>query len=186
MALLIFLLIVFEFIIAILYTQVDGQESNSVKLDTNFTSIHIGKNPNGIAVDPTNHMVYVTRNDTNKISVIDENTNKVIENNISSVGSGFYGIAINPNNHKIYVTNFNNNSIWIGNASGPFTEMHLERTITKPNGIAVDPNSSKIYVTSNDSNVISVIDEKTNKVIENISTIDIPTAIAVDSNNSTV
>ena len=52
---------------------IDGK-TNSV---TN--TIHVGKNPNGVAVNPNTNMVYVANYDDNTTSVIDGKTNSVVK-----------------------------------------------------------------------------------------------------------
>jgi len=122
-------------------------------------TVPIGKNPDGVAVDPGTHAVYVANAFDNTVSVIDASTRTVT----ATVPAGKYpqGVAVDPGTHTVYVTNLvgANNTVSVIDGS--------TRTVTatvpvgrNPNGVAVDPGSHTVYVTNYQSNSVSVIEHR--------------------------
>jgi YVTN family beta-propeller protein len=106
----IFGLVVMEFVLIILYTPVYGQQSKLNSVDQSINSIPVDKNPQGIAIDPNTHKVYVTNTFPNTVSVINREEGKVVEN-ITGLGGLPSGIAIDPNTHTAYVANSDSNTL---------------------------------------------------------------------------
>jgi len=103
-------LIVLEFVLIMLQSQVYGQLSKLYNLDLDMNLIQVGKTPVGIAVDPNTNRIYVSNSHNNTVSVIDGATNRVIGDPIP-VGEGPRGIAVDPNTHLVYVTNPGSNTV---------------------------------------------------------------------------
>ena len=103
-------LIVLEFVLIMLQSQVYGQLSKLYNLDLDMNLIQVGKTPVGIAVDPNTNRIYVSNSNNNTVSVIDGATNRVIGDPIP-VGEGPRGIAVDPNTHLVYVTNPGSNTV---------------------------------------------------------------------------
>lgn len=88
-----------------------------------ITTISVGNNPNGMALDPTNNRLYVSNTDDNTISVIDTLTLEeltrisVDQDNISSNFSRDldqpFGLALGTFNGTtfLFITGFNSNSV---------------------------------------------------------------------------
>ena len=72
-------------------------------------AVPVGKHPNGVAVDPGTHTVYVTNFDDNTVSVIDASTRTVTAT--VPVGKKPGGVAVDPGTHTVYVTNFDDNTV---------------------------------------------------------------------------
>ena len=72
-------------------------------------AIPVGGEPLGVAVDPGTHSVFVTNEDDNTVSVIDETSNTVTHT--ISVGQRPYGVAVDPGTHTVYVTNGNSGTV---------------------------------------------------------------------------
>ena len=74
-------------------------------------TVPIGKNPDGVAVDPGTHTVYVTNlvGANNTVSVIDGSTRTVTAT--VPVGRNPNGVAVDPGSHTVYVTNYQSNSV---------------------------------------------------------------------------
>src|SRR5205823_4460329 len=94
---------------------VTNQGSNSVTvIDTTTNAvlggpIAVGSEPNGVAVDPTNHRAYVANNGSNTVMVIDTTTNTVVGAPIPAGASPGY-VGVDPTVHRAYVSNqFGNN-----------------------------------------------------------------------------
>src|SRR3954454_379185 len=75
--LMIFGVMIFEFILIISYTKVYGQQSDLNNINQS-DSIPVGKGPSGLAIDPDTHKVYVANYDSNTVSVIDGTTNNLL------------------------------------------------------------------------------------------------------------
>jgi YVTN family beta-propeller protein len=73
-----------------------------------IATIPVGKSPWGVAINPTNNLVYVTNGGSNTVSVIDDTATVVAT---IPVGDGPYGVAINPTNGLVYVTNVSSNTV---------------------------------------------------------------------------
>ncbi|HEX5185653.1 MAG TPA: tetratricopeptide repeat protein, partial [Nitrososphaeraceae archaeon] len=73
--------------------------------------IHLSdfSSPVGLDIDINNNMIYVVQRDLSTVSVIDGNTNKII--NEISVGGKPTDIAYNPNNNTMYVTNMESDTV---------------------------------------------------------------------------
>src|SRR5919206_244348 len=70
-----------------------------------IATIPVDVSPIGVAINPTNGLVYVTNFGSNIVSVINSATNTVVAT--IPVGGGPYGVATNPTNGLVYVTNGN-------------------------------------------------------------------------------
>ena len=66
-------------------------------------TVPVGKDPDGVAVDPGTHTVYVTNFGDDTVSVIDGSTRTVTAT--VPVGKDPVGVAVDPGTHTVYVTN---------------------------------------------------------------------------------
>src|SRR5665647_2003655 len=99
------------------------------------STITVGSNPYGVAVDATTNTVYVTNSGGDSVSVINGATGVVTDT--ITVGAGPFGVAVGATTNTIYVTNqFGNSVSVINGATGLVTS-----TITvgrNPRGVAVN------------------------------------------------
>lgn len=79
--------------------------------------ISVGLHPNAIAINPKNGNIYVSDSDSDQISVIDSNSDKV-KNTISlapykhaKTGSQPDALAVSPDGQTLYVANAGNNDV---------------------------------------------------------------------------
>jgi YVTN family beta-propeller protein len=72
-------------------------------------TVPASKGPEGVAVDPGSHTVYVTNLGHNSVSVIDASTRTVTST--VSVGKMAKEVAVDPGTHAVYVTNSDDNSV---------------------------------------------------------------------------
>jgi YVTN family beta-propeller protein len=79
-------------------------------------TIAVGNLPSGVAVDPTTGNVYVTNNEDDTVSVIDEATDTVT----TTVGAGGFpdAVAVDPTTHTAYVTNETDDTVSVISADG--------------------------------------------------------------------
>src|ERR1035437_3669488 len=114
------------------------------------STITVGANPDGVAVDATTHTVYVTNQSDNSVSVI----NGGAVTSTIPVGANPVGVAVDATTHTVYVTNWNGNSVSVINGGA------VTSTITvgaNPYGVAVDATTHTVYVTNQSGNSVSVI-----------------------------
>jgi DNA-binding beta-propeller fold protein YncE len=114
-----------------------------------------------IAVDPSNHNVYVANDGTfpATVSVIDESgdaTTNTVTATIPLAGSGsIYNMAVDPSNHNVYVTritkryNDDPKEVSVIDESGDAATNSVTATIVVGQdlqGVAVDPSNHNVYV----------------------------------------
>ena len=148
-------------------------------------TVPIGKNPDGVAVDPGTHAVYVANAFDNTVSVIDASTRTVTAT--VPVGYDPVGVAVDPGTHTVYVTNLDGDTVSVIDGS--------TRTVTAtvpagkyPQGVAVDPGTHTVYVTNlvGANNTVSVIDGSTRTVTATVPVGRNPNGVAVDPGSHTV
>ncbi len=155
-------LIVLEFVLIMLQSQVYGQLSKLYNLDLDMNLIQVGKTPVGIAVDPNTNRIYVSNYFSNVVFLMDPFITDIKPVPIK-VGERPTEIAVDPNTNRIYVSNSHNNTVSVIDGA---TNRVIGDPIPVgegPRGIAVDPNTHLVYVTNPGSNTVSVIDGATNK-----------------------
>jgi YVTN family beta-propeller protein len=110
--------------------------------------------PNGLAVDPRNHLVYVTSRDNNRLFVVDGVSLKVVGN--VGVGTLPFGVAVNTATNRVYVANWGTGDITVLDAA---TRAFL-RSITvgsSPTFVGINPQTNRIYTVRYGGNNLVVI-----------------------------
>jgi YVTN family beta-propeller protein len=74
-------------------------------------TIHVGKGPQGVAVDGAAHIAYVTNGSDGTVSVIDTRTNTVTAT--ITVGSSPSDVVVDESTHTAYVVNFGDGTMSI-------------------------------------------------------------------------
>jgi YVTN family beta-propeller protein len=169
-------------------------------------TIKVGSAPDGVAVDPSTHTVYVI-NQSHYLSVIDESgdartgtvtATTVIPYHENSPGDYPGAVAVDPSTHTVYVTT--DDTVLAIDESGDARSGTITATIPVGNNLywlAVDPSTHAVYVTdaddhvgSNIENTLSVIDEsgdaRSGTVTATIPVGAYPAAVAVDPTTHTV
>lgn len=131
----------------------------TVKADSVIGAIPVGNGPMGIAYDSANGNVYVANFYSNTISVVDGNTNNVIDTIPLYYGGAINpsGIVYNPADNHLYVTNYYN---------------------TGNSGVTIGGSA-----TTTIGGIVSVIDGNTNNVIANMVVGNAPQDVAFNSAN---
>ena len=107
---------------------------------------------------------YVTNLDSNNVTVINTNINKVFGVPIA-VGSSPIAIALNPSGSRAYVANQGSNNVTVIDTASNTVVGAPIAVGTGPIGIAVNPSGSRIYVANSNSNDVTVIDTASNTVV---------------------
>ncbi len=125
-----------------------------------LTTVRVGSQPIGVAVNPSTNRIYVANNGSSNVSVIDGTTNIVITT--IPVGSQPIGVAVNPSTNRIYVANSSSSNVSVIDG----TTNTVIATIpvgSQPIGVAVNPSTNRIYVAEGqDNGDVYVIDGTTN------------------------
>ena len=142
----------------------NGTSLEKIQDDPNYRFTY----PIGIVVDPSSSRAYVTNSDTNNISVIDTNSDRVIDTIL--VGLFPNSIAFNNSEKKLYVANTGESTVSIVNVSS----IHMnDKTFEKNNisipikvdsvpfDIAVNPSTNITYLANYESKTISIINGST-------------------------
>jgi YVTN family beta-propeller protein len=139
------------------------------------TTVTVGPNPNGIAVDPATNTIYTANladgELAGSVSVISgatcngsDTTGCGDATHTVAAGFGSNGISVDPRTHRVYVTNIEDTSVSLidGATCNSQTTRGCGQNAPKiavgsyPSGTALDPAVGTAYVTNGD-NTISVI-----------------------------
>ena len=146
-------------------------------------TVSVGRNPIGVAVNPSTNTVYVANFSDGSVSVVDGSTNTVTST--VSVGSYPAGVAVNPATNTVYVANYFSNSVSVINGSTN-TVTSTVSVGRNPYAVAVNPSTNTVYVANQNDNSMSVIDGLTNTVTSTVSVGNGPYAVAVNPSTNTV
>ena len=148
-----------------------------------ITTITVGSNPDGVAVNDADDTVYVTNFGSGDVSVINGRTGTVA--GTITVGSNPIGVAVDQVDDTVYVTNRTSGTVSVINGRS----LDDSGTITvgsNPIGVAVNDGDDTVYVTNFSSGDVSVINGRTRTVDDTITVGDNPVGVAVDEGDDTV
>ncbi len=123
-------------------------------------SITVGKSAGPLALNPATNKIYVIDRNSNQVIVIDGTTNATTKIN---VGTAPVALAVNQNTNKIYVANASSNDVTV--IDGLSCETTTVKVGEHPRSIAVNPVTNKIYVVNLASDDVTVIDALTNVAV---------------------
>ena len=129
-----------------------------------ITTITVGSNPDGVAVNDADDTVYVTNFGSGDVSVINGRTGTV--DDTITVGDSPRGVAVDQGDDTVYVTNQVSNTVSVINGR----TRTVAGTITvgsNPIGVAVNEGDDTVYVTNfnSASGTVSVIVSSTVPVL---------------------
>ncbi len=128
-----------------------------------LTTIHVGVQPKGVAVDEGDNYVFISLYGENRIARVNENLNHEVD--YGYAGDGPNQIAFNPTNQRVYVTNRNSNNVTILDASTLVAPMAPVSVGKLPWGIATDPLTKEVYVANFGSGRLSVLNGDSGSLI---------------------
>lgn len=146
-----------------------------INSDTNsvVTNISVGVYPTAVVYNPANDKIYVANRNSDTISVIDGITNTISKTiNVPPLPRG---LAVNPNTNTIYVAHTQVKTPGVNNITSYSISVidGVSDTVTKlinltarPEAMVVSLKSNMLYVTNPDIGSVSVIDGKTNQVMQ--------------------
>jgi len=131
--------------------------------------ISVGDRPLSVAVDPEARALYVGMVDGN-VSVIDTTTRRVVDT--VTVGDNVTrnetpDLAVDPRSGDVYVANSQTDTLSVIDRDSRQV-VETIRGLGHPQGVAVDPSTGQAYVSGTER--VSVIDTRTRKVIDTITT----------------
>jgi YVTN family beta-propeller protein len=109
------------------------------------STITVGSQPYGIAVNATTNTVYVTNHYGNSVSVINGATGAVTST-IAAGFSGPYGVAVDATRNTVYVANHYGNSVSVINGATGAVTSTIAAGFSGPYGVAVDATRNTVYV----------------------------------------
>jgi YVTN family beta-propeller protein len=167
--------------------------SASAQQQTSYSNptpgIKVGHFPVGVFVNQKTHKVYVANAGSNFISVIDDNTGKVIHN-VTGLTDYPEGIAINSETNMLYATARRDHVVSVINGSTDKVVHNIKVFEQYPFALSVNTKTNMLYVASEGSKIIYVINGFTNMIEGNIPLLHgfggIGGDIAVNSNTNKV
>jgi YVTN family beta-propeller protein len=151
-------------------------------------NVTVGDSPRGVAVDPNRSRVYVANYGSDSVSVIDSNTQTLLQT-ISGL-TGANGLAFDTANNLIWVTNYELNQLTPIQANEDATDFAVLPAIDVgdgPWGVTYDPANNYVYVANSLDDSLSVVDAATHTVVGTLTdAFNQPFHLAVNINNGKV
>ena len=165
----------------VLVTQRDGKALVFINT-SNFLQIAytlpVGKSPRGVAVEPNGRYAYVANFDDNTVSQVNISGRSITDT--IDVGDEPSGVAARYDEEDetpvVYVTNYKDGTVTVIGEDNETTEIDVD---DGPVGVAVTPNGNYVYVANSDDDTVSIIDTKTETVIDTLNVGDGPWGVAV-------
>ncbi len=152
---------------------VDGSSNAEIDTDSNsgngITRISVGASPNGIAVNPVTHRVYVANQTGGTLSIIDGENFSLVAT--PTLGTNPTGVGVQGQLNRIYVSNLSNNNVSVvdgytnteidtdGNSGNGMTRISVG---SQPNRVHVSGFSNRLFVSNFGGANVSIIDPSTN------------------------
>jgi YVTN family beta-propeller protein len=166
-----------------------------------LSGIKVGWNPSDIAVNPETNMIYVIYSSSTAVSVIDGNTDSII--NTIALGSLLSDVDVNPLTNTIYLISRNDDSDSVIAIDGATMAVKANITINEdPRDLAINLDTNRVYTLNlkpfqeegqqEESDIdpyetpsITIIDGRINSKIDTFN-IKPANGIALDTNTDTI
>ena len=148
-------------------------------------TIPVGENPGDLAVSRDGKRVYVVNYLDGTVSVIDTDTNTVI--NTFTLSTNTRGLTLSPDSTIAYVSNTGSGPVGpdfvavMNTTTGTFTTIAVG---IGPNDLAVNSTGTVVYVANGLGDTVSVIDTGSNTVIKTIPVGDNPEGVSFSPDGS--
>ncbi len=136
--------------------------------DSFVTTIPVGVQPFGVAVNPARTRVYVVNTNlpfAGTVSVINTSTQTV--QSTVTVGVFPVGVAVSPTGDRVYVGNSGDETISVI-ATSTDTVVDTIAGVADPQGLAVSPDGTRLYVANCNANTVTVINTTNNTIVTTI------------------
>lgn len=133
---------------------------------TPLGQITVGHTPRGLAVDPARQRLYVANFGSNSVSVVDTNTNTILQTITGLTTAN--GLAYDSTHNLIWVTNYDLDQLTPIQANDQATGFTLLSPISMgegPWGVAFDPINNLVYVANSLDNSVSVVDAASRSLV---------------------
>jgi large repetitive protein len=171
--------------------------SGATNAVTATISLPSGALPDGAAVNPTTHMLYVADPGEGAVVVINGSTDTVaatipLEDSVTDPEPEPMGLAVDEATDTIYVADANGDQVEvIDGATNTLTDRIALPAASVPTDVAVDPAAGLVYVvekgTAQAANgAIAVIDTATDSVSTLVSGLNQPEGVALDASTGTL
>jgi uncharacterized repeat protein (TIGR01451 family) len=129
-------------------------------------TIGVGDTPRGIAINTSQHRVYVANYGSSSLSVIDSSSNMVIQT-VTGITSAT-GVAYDPYHDLIWVTNYDSDQVTPidANSLAPLTSVAVG---DGPWDVAYDQVHDTVYVVNSEGDSVTVLDAATRTVTDTLS-----------------
>src|SRR5690348_6880486 len=145
--------------------------THSLKAANTLSTINVGGDLRGAAIDFAINRMFVAQYDTNKVVLIDLNTNAVYTT--FNAGTNPWDVAANYLTQRVYVSNYGSDNLTVFQTSFDSPPGAVIATIplgagAKPIGVTVNPTTNKIYVANSGNNTVTIINGANNTVIKTL------------------
>ncbi|MBU0491475.1 MAG: hypothetical protein KKA73_25435 [Chloroflexi bacterium] len=115
--------------------------------------------PHGVAVNPSNHKVYVANQESHNTTIyLDTEGGGILNPTYVTEGMHDEQIAVNPTNNRVWITKWSS-GIVIGIDGTNDNMVEQVNVDVHPKGVAVNPNTGNCYVVCEETNRLHVIGE---------------------------
>jgi YVTN family beta-propeller protein len=148
--------------------------------------VHVGRGPEGVAVNPAGTKAYVANSDSSTVSVINTATNAVTATiavpAIHDPDVSYFpcGVAVNPAGTRLYMTagsGMVGKLFAINTATNTITATVPEDHVF---GVAVNPAGTRVYITATSPSLVDVINTATSTSAAVVHVGDDPMGVAVN------
>jgi YVTN family beta-propeller protein len=136
--------------------------------------------PTGIVADKAGNRLYVVTKGDSCLYEIDQHTHAVTRK-VQLPGMA-YSCVLLPDEKKLYISLWGSATVAVYNTTAGNIEANV-RTGEHPNELLLNKKGTRLFVANANDNTVSVIDTRSGKVIESISTVLYPTRLAGSTTN---
>lgn len=126
-----------------------------------------GRTPNGIAVNPETHRVYVTSRDNGRLLMLDGLANTAIGS--AKVMNQPWGVAVNRYTNKVYEANFSSGNLWVIDGASLVT-LEILGVGSQPTLVEINENTNTVLVVTYGNEKLVVIDGDTDQIVKSVGT----------------
>lgn len=131
------------------------------------TTVPLGQYPNGVAVNPDTHRVYVSSRNNDRLYMLDGLNHTVISS--AKVGDQPWGVAVNRRTNKVYVANFTSGNLFVLDGV-TLTALEILWVGPNPTYVEIDENTNTVFTITYGNESLVVINGNTDEIMRSIGT----------------